>query len=291
MSSVFSDHILGGVHADRPAATAVPVGALFSCSTHNIVYRSDGTTWVNWATLSGGGGGGSSITVYTPGKNAAAHAADDTFDSDSGTWTNVNWSGATSIDYNSTTPGAMHVKSGPQGSAFLTHAKVKALDSGDWSKVLDVTVPLRNQASLSAGLVISTTDVTATGNQSYVALFPESAVTFKTAIVGRSNWGTTFNGFQQNAFGWPGSARILIRVDRISSAYNFLYGVLDPFSGVHWGEEAAGGPYGGAAYYGPYYDSSNGGSICHFAFHGLYHYAGGYPAGGFGIPKTVALAA
>lgn len=52
----FSDHVLGlDIHANRPAATAVPAGALYSCSTHSLVYRSNGTTWSTWATLAGAG--------------------------------------------------------------------------------------------------------------------------------------------------------------------------------------------------------------------------------------------
>lgn len=44
-----------GTHAARPAATAVPAGGLYSCSDHNLIYRSDGATWSTWATLSGTG--------------------------------------------------------------------------------------------------------------------------------------------------------------------------------------------------------------------------------------------
>lgn len=35
-------------HANRPAANAVPKGALYPCSDHNVVYQSDGTTWEDW---------------------------------------------------------------------------------------------------------------------------------------------------------------------------------------------------------------------------------------------------
>lgn len=47
----FADHLTDGTHAARPAATAVPVGALYSCTDHNLVYQSDGSTWATWATL------------------------------------------------------------------------------------------------------------------------------------------------------------------------------------------------------------------------------------------------
>lgn len=49
--SLFSDHLLDGTHAARPAATTVPEGALYACTDHNLIYQSDGTTWSIWATL------------------------------------------------------------------------------------------------------------------------------------------------------------------------------------------------------------------------------------------------
>lgn len=47
--------LLTGTHAARPAATAVGSGALYSCSTHLLIYQSDGATWSTWATLTGSG--------------------------------------------------------------------------------------------------------------------------------------------------------------------------------------------------------------------------------------------
>jgi len=45
---------LTGDHASRPAATAVGDGTLYSCSTHSLIYQSDGASWSTWATLGGG---------------------------------------------------------------------------------------------------------------------------------------------------------------------------------------------------------------------------------------------
>ena len=45
--------LLTGNHAGRPAATAVGTGALYSCTTHGLVYQSDGASWSTWATLGG----------------------------------------------------------------------------------------------------------------------------------------------------------------------------------------------------------------------------------------------
>lgn len=44
-----------GAHASRPAASAVGSGGLYSCTTHNLIYQSDGSSWATWATLSSGG--------------------------------------------------------------------------------------------------------------------------------------------------------------------------------------------------------------------------------------------
>lgn len=42
-------------HANRPVATAVANGTLYKCSTHNLIYRSDGSSWSTWATLGSSG--------------------------------------------------------------------------------------------------------------------------------------------------------------------------------------------------------------------------------------------
>lgn len=44
----FADHILSGTHAARPAATAVPVGTIYACSDHDLIYQSDGAVWATW---------------------------------------------------------------------------------------------------------------------------------------------------------------------------------------------------------------------------------------------------
>lgn len=55
MTTRFEDHMLAGDHASRPAATAVPAGSLYSCSTHSLIYKSDGATWSTWATFTSTG--------------------------------------------------------------------------------------------------------------------------------------------------------------------------------------------------------------------------------------------
>lgn len=40
-----------GIHASRPSASAVGKGGLYSCTTHALVYQTDGSSWTTWATL------------------------------------------------------------------------------------------------------------------------------------------------------------------------------------------------------------------------------------------------
>ena len=64
MTTYFADHLPSGDHASRPAATAVPEGALYSCSDHDLIYQSDGATWSTWATVGGSAGGSGSELDY-----------------------------------------------------------------------------------------------------------------------------------------------------------------------------------------------------------------------------------
>lgn len=56
-----------GDHASRPAASAVGTGALYSCTTHGLVYQSDGSSWSTWATLGGGSVDAADVTADTSG--------------------------------------------------------------------------------------------------------------------------------------------------------------------------------------------------------------------------------
>lgn len=44
-----------GIHASRPSASAVGKGGLYACSTHSLIYQTDGSSWTTWATLTGTG--------------------------------------------------------------------------------------------------------------------------------------------------------------------------------------------------------------------------------------------
>ncbi len=67
-TSVFADHLLSGDHASRPAASDVPQGTLYACTTHLKVYQSDGTSaWSDWAVQGGGGAPSAHATSHEDG--------------------------------------------------------------------------------------------------------------------------------------------------------------------------------------------------------------------------------
>lgn len=55
-ATITGSHLGLDTHANRPAANAAgqPIGALYSCSTHGLIYKTDGSTWSTYATLGGG---------------------------------------------------------------------------------------------------------------------------------------------------------------------------------------------------------------------------------------------
>jgi threonine aldolase len=59
-------------HANRPAATAVSAGTLYSCSDHDLLYQSDGATWETWATVGGAASTEQALTFSQTGTLAVA---------------------------------------------------------------------------------------------------------------------------------------------------------------------------------------------------------------------------
>lgn len=56
--------VLGtGDHASRPAAADVGAGGLYSCTDHDLIYQTDGSSWTTWATVGGAAGGYPALTV------------------------------------------------------------------------------------------------------------------------------------------------------------------------------------------------------------------------------------
>lgn len=67
-----------GVHGSRPAATSGCI--LYSCTTHGLVYRSDGTSWATWLTLPSGSS--AATPALTFGTSAAAGSSGTFINSD-----------------------------------------------------------------------------------------------------------------------------------------------------------------------------------------------------------------
>jgi hypothetical protein len=47
----WDDCLLVGDHASRPAAGSAPEGGLYSCTDHDLIYQTDGSSWSTWADL------------------------------------------------------------------------------------------------------------------------------------------------------------------------------------------------------------------------------------------------
>lgn len=65
-----------GDHASRPANGAGCI--LYRCTTHDLIYRDDGTTWITWATLGTAGAyapGGTDVAVADGGTGASTASA------------------------------------------------------------------------------------------------------------------------------------------------------------------------------------------------------------------------
>lgn len=78
MSTRYADHVIGGDHASRPAATAVPEGTTYSCTDHGLEYQSDGAAWATRSTFGTVGGytpGGTDVAVADGGTGASTAAA------------------------------------------------------------------------------------------------------------------------------------------------------------------------------------------------------------------------
>ncbi len=52
-ATVAGIHLGPDTHANRPAANAagLPVGSLYSCTDHSLIYQTNGSAWSTWATL------------------------------------------------------------------------------------------------------------------------------------------------------------------------------------------------------------------------------------------------
>lgn len=64
-ATTFIGHFLGpDTHSNRPAASGLPNGTLYVCTTHSKIERVVSGAWVDYATLGGSGGGVGTDTIW-----------------------------------------------------------------------------------------------------------------------------------------------------------------------------------------------------------------------------------
>lgn len=230
-------------------------------------------------------GGASLTTLYFPGKNSAAHADDRNFNAAPSGWTDVNWSEQAVADYNTTVPGALYIEHPISAVSGRLRAKVDAIPAGDWTKVLDFSPSVRNHGGLAMGMVVGQSAVAGSGNMSIFGVSISSGLAY--CYVFGYSFFTTFNGPQVSQSGWGFGPRVLLRWNRASGVDTVQWGTLDPYTGVMWSNPISPAWYGSLTHYGIVYQTVNGGEPISLAFHDFLHYPTSYPAGGYGIPRSV----
>lgn len=197
MATSFSDHLLDGTHAARPAATAVPAGTLYSCSDHSLIYQSDGSAWSTWATISSSGI--AATIVDAKGDLIAATAADtvarlavgsndQVLTADSAQSTGLKWAAA---------PGAGALQAGKvkRTSADVTTASTSLVDITGMSVTITtgarrclVAAVVQGSVNNVAGTMCVELDIDGTGQGS-----GDGMICLGQAVSGETqNWSFTF---------------------------------------------------------------------------------------------------
>lgn len=203
MATTFANHLLDGIHASRPAATAVPEGTLYACSDHRLIYQSDGAAWATWSDVSGSTG----ATLTTKGdlltRDASALArlgvgANDTvLTADSATATGLKWAAAVG-------GGGYDLVLNESGASFTNFTGLSGTWASDGAKIIqsatgglirrsrcdticpvadaivqvEVQLPTGGSAVRSGGLLIGWPGTDVTGYV-YVAAVDDTANTFQ----------------------------------------------------------------------------------------------------------------
>ena len=164
MTTRFIDHLLVGIIADRPAATAVPAGTLYSSTDEAMIYQSDGTNWDNWAVYPAGSGLAADELFDAKGDLIAGTAADTAarlavgtngyvLTADSGETTGIKWAAAgggavvaADIDSEASTDGQILTSDGAGNAAWESPA-----GGGAVTKLFDSTVSGSDVLTIDTG--------------------------------------------------------------------------------------------------------------------------------------------
>lgn len=203
MTTKFIDHLLEGDHASRPAFGDVPEGTLYACSTHGLIYQSDGSTaWSTWATL-GGSVAAADVSVADvagnfTGTDAEAVLAElqDNIDAVAGgsAWTQVvNLSGASFTGW--TGHSGTWASNGTIIQQTATGASVRRarydtrIPAAGCVVSAEVRLPTGGSAVRSGGLLLGWPGADAAGGV-YVAIVDDASDTFQ---IGRDATATSIN--------------------------------------------------------------------------------------------------
>lgn len=200
---------LTGDHASRPAANAVGKGALYSCTDHDLIYQSDGSSWSTWADVSGSGSGlpatknWISDNLFREDYPGSPNALDDEFEGSGSLdvkWTKVNDPASANALNQTDIPGYLHVgllelgtddwanliqlyQTAPTGTSTMTYiAKIALANSSGTTGLTDaaefagIGIALINSANNQAvGVGLQFNDAATGGNDN----LPLAAVAFE----------------------------------------------------------------------------------------------------------------
>jgi len=187
--------LLTGNHASRPAASAVAKGTAYACSTHNLIYQSDTSSWTTWFT-GDGSGSVSPSTLVIPGASSPAQTAEG-----SAVWD-------TDDDKLTVGTGAARktmVNEGAATSSGLTMATSRLLGRTTASSGAIEEITVGSGLSLSAG------SLTATGGSSDLGgkELDYAQITSAASITNTSE-GTADTVITGNAVSYDGSTAIVV---------------------------------------------------------------------------------
>lgn len=222
-------------------------------STTNKLYSNAGVLFWNGSAVGSAPGSGT-FTVFDGMKPpASASAYDDEFDATTldAKWTTVNWAGLNSYDVNTTAYSCLYT-SNPSSTTETFRAILQAIPAGDFTIWTRVNMPLGLEFAL-AGLLLSSTNTTATGTQTVVALtYNKTNAPDNGFVVGVGNY-SNFGTFSAGQFACNlQDSTVYIRIRRSSTTY---YAGLSA-DGKTWAEKSF-TPSGTPAYFGLFVDNKS----------------------------------